>query len=128
MEQYNKAVQKCSTLIWMIFITILKNKIQSNTKNIHLFDDMIADKLSNNADGSSANINFSKTQLSRMILSRGILADLRAAQIMFYTTNNVFDWSRSIKKKSKKGVTLAKNVAPELAENLTGYYVKKGIN
>ena len=47
MEQYNKAVQKCSTLIWMIFITILKNKIQSNTKNIHLFDDMIADKLSN---------------------------------------------------------------------------------
>ena len=80
------------------------------------------------ADGSSANINFSKTQLSRMILSRGILADLRAAQIMFYTTNNVFDWSRSIKKKSKKGVTLGKNVAPELAENLTGYYVKKGIN
>ena len=80
------------------------------------------------ADGSSANINFSKTQLSRIILSRGILADLLAAQIMFYATNNVFDWSRSIKKKSKKGVTLAKNVAPELAENLTGYYVKKGIN
>ena len=66
--------------------------------------------------------------MSRIILSRGILADLLAAQIMFYATNNVFDWSRSIKKKSKKGVTLAKNVAPELAENLTGYYVKKGIN
>ena len=63
-----------------------------------------------------------------MILSTGILADLLAAQIMFYTTNNVFDWSRSIKKKIIKGATLAKDVAPELAENLTEYYVKKGIN
>ena len=76
------------------------------------------------ANGSSANAKFSKTQLSKIIKSGGILADLLPAipQAMFLTEKEV------LKKGLKKDITIAKNAAPELAEKATEYYVNKGIN
>ena len=41
---------------------------------------------------------------------------------MFLTEKEVF------KRRVKKGITLAKDAAPELAEKATGYYVNRGIN
>ena len=60
------------------------------------------------ADGSSVNTKFSKTQLSKMIQSGGILSDLLAdiPQVMFLTG------IQALKREAKKVVTLAKNAAP----------------
>ena len=69
------------------------------------------------ANGSSANIKCSKTQLSMMIKSGRITA-------ISYTTNNISSRKRSIKKR----VSLAPKVAPKLAEEATEYYINKGIN
>ena len=59
-----------------------------------------------------------------MIESEGILGDLHVAisQAIFLTGKEV------LKRGLKKGITLAKNAAPGLAENATEYYVNKGIN
>ena len=55
------------------------------------------------ANGSSANMKFSKTQFSKTIQSRGILGDLIAAipQVMFLTGKEVL----------KKGISLAPKLA-----------------
>ena len=65
-----------------------------------------------------------KNSLSKIIQSGGILADLLAfiLQVMYLTG------AETLKKGGKKGVTLAKNAVPELAEKATWYYVNKGIN
>ena len=76
------------------------------------------------ANGSLANIKFSKTQLSKIIQSGGILADLLEAipQAMFLTRVG------ALKKGVEKSVTLAKNAATKLAEKATESYAIKGIN
>ena len=65
------------------------------------------------ANGSSPNIKVSKSQLSKLIQSEGILADLIAAipQVMFHAGMKAFE-----------------KAAPELAETATKYYVNKGVN
>ena len=60
------------------------------------------------ANGSSADIKFLKTQLSKVIQSGGILDDLIAA--------------------IPQGMFLAPELAPKLAEKVTRYYINKGIN
>ena len=72
------------------------------------------------ANGSSANVKFSKTQLSNKIQSGGSLADLigTVPQLMFHLRARAF----------RKSITLAKIAAPELAEKATEYYINKGIN
>ena len=47
--------------------------------------------------------------------------------IAYYTTSNISNRSRSIKKSRKNCVT-ANNAAPWLAEKATWYYVNRGIN
>ena len=76
------------------------------------------------ANGSSANIKVLKIQLSKMIESREFLVGLPPAipQAMFLTGKEV------LKRELKKGIALAKNKAPKLAEKTTEYYVNKGIN
>ena len=66
-------------------------------------------------NSSSANIKFSKTKLSKLIRSRGIIADCSTfiLQAMFLTG------VQTLKKGVKRGVTLAKNAVPELAEKAT---------
>ena len=66
-------------------------------------------------NGSAANIKFSKTQLSKVIRLRGIIADCSTSilQAMFPTEVQTF------KRGVKRGVILAKNAAPELAEKAT---------
>ena len=68
------------------------------------------------AKDSSANIKFSKTHLSKVILSRGILGDLIAAipQVMFIA-----------EKETSQNVI---SIARKLAEKATKYYIFKGIN
>ena len=72
------------------------------------------------ANGSLANEKFSKTQLSKMIQSRGILGELLVAipHAMFLAR----------KKALKKGISLAPKIAPKLAGKATEYYINKGIN
>ena len=45
-----------------------------------------------------------------------------------YSTSNVSSRKKGIKKRLKKGVTLAKNAAPVLDEKATEYYISKEIN
>ena len=68
------------------------------------------------ANDSSANVKFSKTQLSKMIQSGGILGDLIAAlqQVMYLTGKEV--WKKDI------------SLAPKLAGKATEYHINKGIN
>ena len=72
------------------------------------------------AKDSSANIKFSKTHLSKVILSRGILGDLIAAipQVMFI----------SEKETSQNVISIARKLTRKLAEKATKYYIFKGIN
>ena len=72
------------------------------------------------ANGSSANIKFSKTQLSKMIQSGWILGELIAGipQLIFLMRKEVL----------KKVMSLAKDAAPILAGKTTKYYVHKEIN
>ena len=71
-------------------------------------------------NGSSANIKFLKTQLSKMIQSGGIIGGLIAAtpKVMFLTGKEVL----------KKGISLVPKLALKLAGKATEYYIKKGIN
>ena len=67
-------------------------------------------------NGSSANIKFSKTQLSKMIQSGGSLGELIAAipGVMFLA------WKEAL----KKGIS----PTPALARKATEYYINKGVN
>ena len=76
------------------------------------------------ANSLSANIKFSKTQLSKMVQLEGLFGDL------FYATPAVLFviGAKALERGVKKGEILAKKAAPALAEKATEYYVNKRIN
>ena len=71
-------------------------------------------------NGSSANIKFSKTHLSKKIQSGGFLGDLIAGipQLMYLVGKEVL----------KKGISVGKDAALMLAGKATEYYANKKIN
>ena len=75
------------------------------------------------ANGSSANIKFSKTQLSKMIHSGGFLGTL----LKGLTHAAYLAGIKALKRGVKEGATMGNNAAPALAEKATEYYFNKGI-
>ena len=103
--------------------SFIKSDESSNDKTnfLHiLLDTQVPKPCKGFAKDSSANIKFSKTHLSKVILSRGILGDLIAAipQVMFIAE----------KETSQNVISIARKLTRKLAEKATKYYIFKGIN